>query len=276
MFISSHDLLYPQYRTDPVFPAHQKAKFPPEYKGPTLYFNNSTRAGVLGCVDEYRICKTQSGPCWTNKNITSIPGPQNRDATEEENVATLLKLALDFSTSCGSVQYRQAEALDAQAKIADTQSLPLAPKQWQVEAEKIFQTSLARMQSNIYNIVRGTSANHDGYHDILDPNFRGICELVKIPTPGQTNINFWGAIGTVAAVVFVWVMPVRRKVSSGDEVMKVMVAVLLWDRVLLPILQGMATAAVWSWEHSKPLRDGIEDYILKPLSKMLKACLDCW
>jgi hypothetical protein len=268
MFISSHSLLYPQYRADPIFPAHTKSKYSPGYTGPTYYFNNSTRAGILGCVDEYKICKTQSGPCWSNKNITSIPAPGDRNATEEENVAKLLTLALDFSTSCGSVQYRQAEALDAQMKIADTQSLPLAPKQWQVEAEKIFQTSLARMQSNVYDIVRGTAASFEGYQNVMDPKYAGICGLVKIPTIGWTDINFWGLIGTSFGVVFFWVMSIRVRNAAHD-----MVAVFLWKKVLVPVMWGLFVVVTLVWEHSKPLRERVVEHILEPCSERLSECM---
>jgi hypothetical protein len=260
IFISSHSILYPQYRADPVFPAREKDKFPPGYTGPTYYINNSTRAGVLGCVDKYQICERLTGPCWSNNNISSIPqASKNRTATEEENVATLLILALDYSTSCGSVQFRQAEALDAQLKIAHIQSLPLAERQWEVEAEKMFQTSLARMQSNIYDIARGTASNFEGYQNILDPNYRGICELVQIPTPGHTNINFWGLIGTTLAVVLLWIYHLRG---------------FIWKKILMP-------GRKWTWKQMAHLWrsrlrvgcwDLLSDYVLNPLSSSMPNC----
>ena len=246
IFISSHSLFHPHPRADPVFPALEKAKFQPDYIGPTYYYNNSTRAGILGCVDEYQICKSLTGPCWNNNNVTLIPQAlSDRDSTEEESVSYLLKMALDFSTSCGSIQFRQAEALDAQSKIAHSQSLPLASRQWEVEAERMFQTSLARLQSNVYDIVRGTAANYGGYHDIMAPNYRGICGLVEIPTLGWTNINFWGLIGTLSAVVLVWIMSIRWKTAAGETAM---VAVLLWSHGLVPVTKC-------AWLELEPLQE---------------------
>ena len=211
-------------------------------------------------MDKYQICKTKTGPCWSNNNISSIPqSPKNRNPTEEENVATLLNLALDFSTSCGSVQYRQAEALDAQSKIAHIQSLPLADRQWEVEAEKMFQTSLARMQSNIYDIARGTAKKYEGYENVLDPKYRGICGLVQILTPGHTNVNLWGLLGTSLAVLLLWMYHLRG---------------FIWKKILIP-------GGAWAWRQMGRLRqskfclgcwDLLSKYVLEPFSKLLLDC----
>ena len=214
LFISSHAIFYPQFRDDPIFPARQKARFPSQPRAPILYLNNSTRAGVLGCVDQFKICRTVRGPCWDNGNVTAIFEDHiGEKATEEQNAALLLLLSLDFSTACGSTQFRGAEALDAQSKIAHMRSLPLAEKQWQAEAEKMFQTSLARMQLNVFNVVRGTASTFDGYENILEEKYRGICNLVKIPTIGWRNINFVGVIGVIVTVILTWV--IIRKLEDG-------------------------------------------------------------
>jgi hypothetical protein len=233
MFISSHSILYPHFRLDPVFPAQSRAKFPLGYEGSPKYFHNSTRATVLGCVDQYRICKDTSGPCWTNENITSIPqAPKNRPSTAEENVVKLLLMALDFSSACGSTQFRGAEALDAQSKISHMQSQDLASEQWQVEVEKIFQTSLARIQLNAYDIVRGTAAAFDGYHDTLPAGYRGICSLVAIQTAGWQNLNVIGLVGTIFGVALLWI--ISRKVETQNRV-NTLIIVLLWRNYLRKI-----------------------------------------
>ncbi|KAH8648219.1 hypothetical protein BGZ60DRAFT_553057 [Tricladium varicosporioides] len=186
IFISSHSVLYPHTRNDPIFPAQSIARFPPGYEGPIKYFHNSTQARVLGCVDQFLICKSTSGPCWSNANMTNIPeAPQDRTATEEENVVKLLLLALEFSSACGSTQFRGVEALDAQSRLAHMQSQNLNSNQWHVEVEKFFQSSLARIQLNAYDIVRGTAAAFDDYHDILPARYRGICSLVAIRTKSK-------------------------------------------------------------------------------------------
>jgi len=278
-FISSHTILYPEFRDDPVFPARQKARFPPEYRGPTLYYNNSTRAGVLGCVDQFRICRTARGPCWDNGNITSIFDDQvGNTVTEEQNVGILLLLSLDYSTSCGSIQFRGAEALDAQSKVAHMQSLPLAEKQWQVEAEKMFQTTLARIQLNVFNVVRGIASSFDGYEDTLPAEYRRICDLAKIPTVGWRNINFVGVIGVVIIVLCFWGLSWKLKTGSGG---KTLVAVLLWENVLKKPCIGISKAVIkvlgWIVSGLKlgvdklgpPLWTGLKFFIFDPLRWVL-------
>jgi hypothetical protein len=191
-----------------------------------MYIHNTTQATVLGCKDEFSICKSPTGPCWTNENITSIPQtPESRLATEEENVIKLLQQALDYSSACGSTQFRGADALDAQTKIAHMQSQTLAPEQWKVEVEKFFQTSLARIQLNTYDIARGTAAAYDDYRDVLPVGHRGICDLVAIPTVGWKNVNVVGLVGTVFCVAVLWVVSRRMRDQKGGECL---IAVLLW------------------------------------------------
>jgi hypothetical protein len=236
LFISSHRIFYPQFRDDPIFPARQRW-VPSQPRAPTLYLNNSTRAGVLGCVDQFKVCRTVEGPCWDNGNFTTIfDNYVGEKATEEENVALLLLLSLDESSACGSTQFRGAEALDAQSKIAHMRSLPLAEKQWQVEAERMFQTSLARMQLNVFNVVRGTASTFDGYEDILEEQYRGICKLVKIPTIGWRNINFVGVIGVIVAVLLMWV--ISRKLEDGAGRQRLII-VLLWNSFLRDMCIGI-------------------------------------
>ena len=270
MFISSHSIFYPYRREDPVFPAREKATFGQDYKGPIYYINRSTRAGVLGCVDEYQICKSLTGPCWNNGNISLISNtPSDRSATEEESLVYLLKRALDFSTSCGSVQFRQAEALDAQSKIAHSQSLPLLLEQWKVEAEKMFKTSLARIQLNVYDIVRGTPASYGGYHDVMPTNYREICKMVKIPVLGRTNINFWGLLGTVLAVALVWALSMRWKSASGE---KMLMAVLLWRNALAPVIRLIGDAGEGIWTELEPLREILWEFFSRFCEMWKKLC----
>lgn len=233
MFISSHKILYPQIRLDPVFPAQSRANFPLGYTGSLKYYHNSTRATVLGCVDQYLICKDATGPCWTKENITSIPqAPKNRISTEEENVIKLLLLALDFSSACGSTQFRGVEALNAQSKISHMQSQDLAPEQWKVEVEKFFQVSLARIQLNAYDIVRGTAAAFNDYHNILPARYRGICNLVAIRTVGWKNLNVMGLVGAIFCITLLWIISWKAK---DEKRVDTFIVTLLWRNYLRKI-----------------------------------------
>jgi hypothetical protein len=150
----------------------------------------------------------------------------------EENVIKLLLLALDFSSACGSTQFRGVEALDAQSKIAHMQSQELDTNQWQIEIEKFFQVSLARIQLNAYDIVRGTAAAFNDYHDILPTRYRGICNLVAIQTVGWKNLNVMGLVGTIFGVGLLWI--ISRKVKDKKRV-DTLVVTLLWRNCLRKI-----------------------------------------
>ena len=230
IFISSHSVFHRKRCNDSIFPAQQKAQFLPEYRGPNLYVNNSTRASVLGCTDGYQICRTKSGPCWKNENASKIFDDNYIvKSTEGQNVARLLLLALDYSSTCGSIQFRGAEALDAQKKIAHMQSLPLADQQWEVEAESLFRTSLARMQLNVFDVVRGSASNFQGYRDTLSAKDSGLCSMVKIKGSGVKNINVCGLLAIIFAVAFVWT--ISRRANSGSR-RNELVAVLIWKNFL--------------------------------------------
>ena len=125
------------------------------------------------------------------------------------------------------------------------------------------------MQSNVYDIVRGTAANFDGYHNVLEPEYRGVCELVKIPTLGWTDIHFWGSISTFFAVVLVWALSMRVRSASRD-----MVAVFLWKKAIKPVIWGLFEIVKWAWEHSK-LGEWLVERILEPCSERLPDCMGC-
>lgn len=254
LFVSSHGLLYPEHRTDPIFPADTLAKFPPAYTGPSQYYQNSTQAGILGCVDEYQICKAITGPCWDNSNSTSIlKSPGRHKLTTNENVAALLLLSLDLSTACGSIQFRGAEALDAQSKVADMHSLMLSHHQWEVEAEKMFQTSLARMQLNTYDIVRGTASDLTAYHNILPSRYYGIRDMVLIRTVGFKNINFLGLVGILVTVMLLWIVG-SKTTDENDE--DILVGGKLWENVL-------KKGSVWGWQRVlRPALNSFSDVLL--------------
>lgn len=91
-FISAHAVYYPNFRNDPVFPA----QFSGGYPGPDLYFNDSTRGGVLACVDQYQICESVDGRCWDNGNITLLRDEESHGSQSDSQYASwLLLIALN-------------------------------------------------------------------------------------------------------------------------------------------------------------------------------------
>lgn len=189
-------------RRDPIFPAEKSSKIPFKDGTVTLWRNNSTRAGVLGCADDLLICDMAGRTCWDNSNYTSalsaITDPDTRGAFY------LLKIALDDSSASKAIWFRAASALDASRKLNSIYSMRLAEKQWEVESEIIFRTSLARMQANVLDFARGTYAHYPGVQNHAGDEVRGACTMVKFQTNGYTNVStagFWG-LNVLCIVLF--------------------------------------------------------------------------
>lgn len=72
-------------------------------------------------------------------------------------------------------------------------SLPI--KQWEVEARQLFETSLAKMQFNVLDIVRGTDNKREEDFYGIPPEFRGMCKMAKFKSIGWQNVSFWGLLG---------------------------------------------------------------------------------
>ena len=210
LFISSQRNFHTTQRTDPIFPAVYPKNFTLAGHTVALWYNNNTRAGVLGCVDYKRICDFSGTTCWDNSNFTrASEPPPGQQASEAQNAYQLLVLSLGSSQAYGSIQYRGGSGLNAQSKAGQFTSLPLALEQWKVEAEALFQTSLVRMQITIFDIARGTYANEPGFSDGLLPAYRGICSMVKFKSVGWRNVSFWGFWG-ILALAFCLVVASRR------------------------------------------------------------------
>jgi hypothetical protein len=182
-----------------------------------------------------------------------------------------LSRALAFSTACGSIQYTGAEALDAQSKLSHMQSLPLAKRQWVVESEKLFKTSLARIQLNVFNLVHGTASKYDGYHNMIPSNYKGMCRLVETPVHNLVNINFLGLLGTISAVIVFWVISRRRKVSDSEETL---VIVIIW-RWMEPFRNGAVELVKSMWEILKPVWEFVETWVLIPTMDFMGSLLTC-
>lgn len=189
-------------RRDPIFPAKKSVKIPLKDGMMSLWRNNSTRAGVLGCVDDLLICDATGRTCWDNSNYTSalpvITDPDTRGAFY------LLKIALDDSSASKAILFRAASALNASRKLNSFYSMRLAEKQWEVESEIIFRTSLARMQVNVLDFARGTYAHYPEVQNRAVDEVSSACAMVKFQTTGYTNVStagFWG-LNALCIVLF--------------------------------------------------------------------------
>jgi hypothetical protein len=100
---------------------------------------------------------------------------------------------------------RGGSALDANSKVPLSRdlpiSIPLAVDQWKVEARALFETSLARIQIDLKDHVRGAAANVNGFANHIDSAFTNVCFL-KIPHCGLEKRECMGfeVVDTVGGV----------------------------------------------------------------------------
>ncbi|OQN98702.1 hypothetical protein B0A48_15368 [Cryoendolithus antarcticus] len=178
MFVNSCRLFYQKASDDSIFPAQTR-------RPDGLYANYDSRARPLACIDWIELC-TREGKC-------AHPSVADNDI-DMPHVFT--RYAMNKSTSYDSIFARGASALDAQSRIRGDVSLPLSesPPQWAVESEAIFQTSLARMQYDAFDIASGAGSDRlDIYEETLPPAFRGSksCKLFAFQLPkGYHNLGF--------------------------------------------------------------------------------------
>nr|OQO17714.1 hypothetical protein B0A51_14464 [Rachicladosporium sp. CCFEE 5018] len=178
MFVNSCRLFYQKNSDDSIFPAQT-------HRADGLYANYDSRARPLACIDWIELC-TPEGKC-------DHPSVADNDA---DIAHEFTRYAMNKSTSYDGIFARGASALDAQSRIRGDVSLPLSesPPQWAVESEIIFQTSLARMQYDAFDIASGAGSDRlDIYEETLPPKFREnkSCKLFTFQLPkGYHNLGF--------------------------------------------------------------------------------------
>ena len=202
---------YSQRRTDPIFPAMDRTSS-------GSYTNNSTRGHALGCVDYVHICDARNVMCWDNSNVThAVDAVKSRTA---KNALFLLLFGLERSNAYFSMVWNDDLLNETTSAMLFYQDR-LHEEQWKVEAEVLFQLSLARIRVEIFDLARGTYKDafvrkHSQIVNNLPKEFRGVCSMVKFHAEGYKNVNalgFWG-INSLCVLVFV---ASRRRSSAERE-----------------------------------------------------------
>ena len=195
----------------------------------------NTNRTVLGCTDRRFIRDSKKGrewyvindrllDRWSDKswNITS-PDLTGQELLPYTNVSLtalrLLGLALKFSDTSSSIRYARSQWLDAASKVVrDSLVLPLVPNQGQVESAKLFNISLARMQTEIFYIARGDNLDVSRQKlEILDGSVADPCSMLKIHVEGYKNISVIGFVGMLAMAMLIWIVTIQ----TGDTIVLV-------------------------------------------------------
>lgn len=89
----------------------------------------------------------------------------------------------------------------------------LPPEQWKVEARRWFKASLARIQVELVNTVRGTANTPSDYYRIPQP-YRRMCDMGKFKSVGWRNVSVSGFAGLLFLAGSISLASVQTK--EGD------------------------------------------------------------
>jgi hypothetical protein len=214
--------------SDPVFPADQLVD-PPLLPNVTLFYNSDRRATGLACVDQVSFCAADGSTCWSDYNNPT----KELKAHNEQTGYYMLGLALLRSNICNSILLRGDSALNAQSKIQANISLPLSlpgslsNEQWKIEARKLFEASLARIQIDLRDYIRGAAANEIGFSTrTWNAGFKDMCGAYKFQTVGWKNVSVGGFWLCAALVTVVYALSIE--VKQPDDSTKLFAEV-IWD-----------------------------------------------
>lgn len=187
MFISTGRIIYTGPSNDYIFNAMDK------YQS-NKYRNADPRARPLACIDWNEVC-THDGVC----------SPMDEEHEEYGPAYEFTRAALRKSGTFHSIQFRLGAALVAQESVSDYESSPLDPEQWIIESKALFNTSLARIQHDAFDIATGVGHEKDrpGSYELETPPWaRGkLCGMFKFQLPkGYVNIS-------IVPTVFILLVP---------------------------------------------------------------------
>jgi len=216
LFIStggSH--LHVSERDDPIFPAHAQDD---SYVNPktheSFWYNNSTQAGVLGCVDSHQICADPSETlCWDQSNSSAAMDHFSNDL-ERQRALYLVLVSLAGSNTWRTLNYVQADALNATTEVRRLIGIRLAREQWKIEVENIFAASLASIQTRVYDFARGTYAHQPSMIDRTPMLLQGstsdvraavqVASMFKFRDRSYRNVSSFGVWGIVVLCIVVF------------------------------------------------------------------------
>ena len=255
--VSKGGIRYYAKSDDPIFPAQSRAhtSWPLESRWSHLGIART----ILGCVDEKYVRDRERKHEWylidgqlhdmASDRIWNITPPALVATNETPYSDTdftalqLLCLALRFSDTASAAQFVRSNWLDAASRVVHgiegDMSLPLDPFQWQIESHRLFNISLARMQTEIIAMTRMSDIGSQDYlknffqNRSVDP-----CGLIKINADGWRNISIIGLAGMLGLALGLWLITLE----TGDTI----VLVWLYRRVARPssllLLSGIQKA----------------------------------
>ncbi|KAK3372201.1 hypothetical protein B0H63DRAFT_484060 [Podospora didyma] len=200
LFISALHLYYVHASSDPIFIADEKRIFEGETK--PWWYKSDPRFRPLACIDNHQLCSPDSQTCWPMTDVR----PENLPPSY-----WLMKLALEQSNIYDSIMGRLGSALIAQEKVIQSTSAGLPDNHWELEAARLFATSLARIQFDAWSIASGEDRDQEGYVDETPSEAGNLCGLFKFKSKGYKNLSLWALVGLWLVLPLLWVMSLEIK-----------------------------------------------------------------
>lgn len=230
-------------------------------RGHILFVNQNPLPTVVGCIHNSSICSSERGECW---NYLETPvsrlenlNPQARSnhlgesanaagATDAELAQVLLSNALMDTTDpvdCTSHtgRYMRSNIMDScsstsyNPRIEFESCYGLPFDQWKAEVRVLFEASLAGIQFNVLNIVRGENLGTGPTYERLAPNLRGLCTMGKFKSVGWRNVSVWGLFGCLSFAAGISLASIK---TEDDELW-----LLIWARLLIRAILGIYSIA---------------------------------
>lgn len=103
-------------------------------------------------------------------------------------------IAVAVSASSVGEAMRGFDLLEIRTHCSSLYCEHLPMEQWKVEARRWFKASLARIQVELVNTLRGT-VNNPSDHYRIPPPYRRMCDMGKFKSVGWRNVSVWGFAG---------------------------------------------------------------------------------
>ena len=209
--IYSKQMVYQQRRDDPVFPAEEQEQLP--YQEQLSYRNNATSPRLLFCVDNTEICNLHRGHCWTGADgyrAMKNPKEANGETRQEQLSGILLLAALQEASVHSAMAYREEPEAGSHCFYFECENFPM--DQWKAEARRLFERSLARLQINLLNIVRGTPTYHKKFGERAElADYSDICAMGKFKSVGWRNVSVIGLFGLLFLPIGISLASIRSE-----------------------------------------------------------------
>ncbi len=205
LLVGNSAISYPTASHDPIF--HAEAQL-----SDGNFYNEHAYSAVLACSDRTTYCKPDGVTCGSVNELAY----RIQDDDEHRTVFKMLAQSLVHSDTGNAMKLIAGEVLEAQSYVVGIGSLILAREQWKREAERLFASSLARIQITARIIARGMTGEQLPSKDLMldNPSYREICNLYKFRSSGWKNLSVAGFIGSFLAGILLIALSLSRKDSE--------------------------------------------------------------